>query len=88
MSFWPYPQREISVLTELNLGHLRCSFEGVPPQPNFLSSPIPQGGKHNSKQGSGFSRSIALPPRLHPRRNYTRLDQSEALQGLLSPLDS
>lgn len=41
MSFWPYPQREISVLTELNLGHLRCSFEGVPPQPNFLSSPIP-----------------------------------------------
>ena len=41
MSFWPYPQREISVLTELNLGHLRCAFEGVPPQPNFLSSPIP-----------------------------------------------
>ena len=41
MSFWPYPQREISVLTELTLGHLRCSFEGVPPQPNFLSSPIP-----------------------------------------------
>ena len=40
MSFWPYPQREISVLTELNLGHLRCSFEGVPPQPNFLSNPI------------------------------------------------
>jgi len=55
MSFWPYPQREISVLTELTLGHLRCSFEGVPPQPNFLSSPIPHGGKHNSKQGSGFS---------------------------------
>jgi len=55
LSFWPYPQREISVLTELNLGHLRCIFEGVPPQPNFLSSPIPQGGKHNSKQGSGFS---------------------------------
>ena len=41
MSFWPYPQREISVLTELNLGHLRCAFEGVPPQPNFLSNPIP-----------------------------------------------
>ena len=63
MSFWPYPQREISVLTELNLGHLRCSFEGVPPQPNFLSSPIPwvEKGKYNSKQGSGFSWSICSP---------------------------
>ena len=34
MSFYPFALREISVLTELILGHLRCPVEDVPPQPN------------------------------------------------------
>ena len=33
-SFYPFTLREISVLTELIFGHLRCLVEDVPPQPN------------------------------------------------------
>jgi hypothetical protein len=33
-SFSPFGLREISVLTELALGHLRCYLTDVPPQPN------------------------------------------------------
>jgi hypothetical protein len=34
MSFCPFTLREISVLTELILGHLRYFLADVPPQPN------------------------------------------------------
>jgi hypothetical protein len=34
MSFYPFVLREISVLTELILGHLRYFLTDVPPQPN------------------------------------------------------
>jgi hypothetical protein len=34
MSFCPFTLREISVLTELILGHLRYLLADVPPQPN------------------------------------------------------
>ena len=33
-SIWPYPLREVSVLSELALGHLRYSLTDVPPQSN------------------------------------------------------
>ena len=33
-SFYPFVPREISVLTELALGHLRYHLTDVPPQPN------------------------------------------------------
>ena len=33
-SFYPFVPREISVLTELALGHLRYRLTDVPPQPN------------------------------------------------------
>ena len=33
-SFCPFTLREVSVLTELTLGHLRYHFTDVPPQPN------------------------------------------------------
>ena len=36
-SFYPYALREISVLTELTLGHLRYLLTDVPPQPNSPS---------------------------------------------------
>ena len=34
MSFYPFVLREISVLIELILGHLRYRLADVPPQPN------------------------------------------------------
>ncbi|EDV19269.1 senescence-associated protein [Trichoplax adhaerens] len=34
VSFYPFVLREISVLTELTLGHLRYHLTDVPPQPN------------------------------------------------------
>ena len=33
-SFYPFVPSQISVLTELSLGHLRCFLTDVPPQPN------------------------------------------------------
>ena len=35
--FSPFSLQEISVLSELTLGHLRCSLAYVPPQPNSPS---------------------------------------------------
>jgi hypothetical protein len=35
--FSPFSLREISVLSESTLGHLRCSLADVPPQPNSPS---------------------------------------------------
>ncbi|KAL0238660.1 hypothetical protein GEMRC1_012136 [Eukaryota sp. GEM-RC1] len=40
VSFCPYTLREISVLTELTLGHLRYYFGDVPPQPNSPSDNV------------------------------------------------
>ena len=34
MSFYPFALREVAVLTELTLGHLRYFLADVPPQPN------------------------------------------------------
>ena len=34
VSFCPFAPREVSVLAELTLGHLRYSLTDVPPQPN------------------------------------------------------
>ena len=34
VSFSPFGLREISVLSELTVGHLRCILTDVPPQPN------------------------------------------------------
>lgn len=97
MSFCPYAPREFSVLTELTLGHLRCLFEGVPPQPNFLSGLVSSYFLFNKERikisvvprrvGVFHSRPKSLLPSLHPRWNYAAPDQSEALQGLLAPLD-
>ena len=43
-SFYPFALREISVLTELIFGHLRCFVEDVPPQPNSPPKCVPDGG--------------------------------------------
>ena len=39
-SFYPFVPREISVLTELALGHLRYCLTDVPPQPNSPSDRV------------------------------------------------
>ena len=39
-SFSPYSLREISVLAELTLGHLRYGLTDVPPQPNSPSNSV------------------------------------------------
>ena len=53
-SFYPFALREISVLTELIFGHLRCLVEDVPPQPNsppkYVRRAAPRG--HYSMEGA------------------------------------
>ena len=49
-SFCPCALREVSVLTELALGHLRCCLADMPPQPNSPSQ-------------SGFQTEAGAPPR-------------------------
>ena len=41
-SFCPFTQREVSVLAELALGHLRYCLTDVPPQPNSQSDTVPE----------------------------------------------
>ena len=44
-SFYPFALREISGLTELIFGHLRCLVEDVPPQPNSPPKYVPGSGR-------------------------------------------
>jgi hypothetical protein len=75
-SICPFARQEISVLSELALGHLRYGLTNVPPQPNsppgcFWSGPscMTVGLRHRNRidcAGSGISRPPELPPMLHP----------------------
>ena len=67
-SFYPFVPREISVLTELALGHLRYPLTDVPPQPNsppdtvFDSDRPPgRGGTFNARR---WARGPAPPHRI------------------------
>ena len=42
VSIWPFPLREVSVLSELTLGHLRYLLTDVPPQSNTPPGPVRQ----------------------------------------------
>src|SRR4029434_2062622 len=44
-SFCPSAPREVSVLPELALGHLRYSLTGVPPQSNSTPATVPREGR-------------------------------------------
>ncbi len=44
-SFCPYALREVSVLTELALGHLRYHLTDVPPQSNFPPGTVFRAGR-------------------------------------------
>ncbi|CAK1585009.1 unnamed protein product [Parnassius mnemosyne] len=61
-SFCPFAPREVSVLAELALGHLRYSLTDVPPQSN--SPP----GSVLEPDHAGVVRRRALPPRRHSAR--------------------
>jgi len=60
-SFCPSAPREVSVLPELALGHLRYSLTGVPPQSNSPPATVPGTGRRGGEpSGEG-------PPRLDTR---------------------
>jgi hypothetical protein len=46
--FSPFGPREISVLSESTLGHLRCNLADVPPQPNSPSECVLQKDQQNA----------------------------------------
>ena len=45
MSFCPFTLREVAVLTELTLGHLRYFLADVPPQPNSPPGTVLRAGR-------------------------------------------
>ena len=51
-SFCPFALREVSVLAELALGHLRYSLADVPPQSNSPSGTVP-GSDRASRREAG-----------------------------------
>ena len=59
-SFYPFVLREISVLSELALGHLRYYFTDVPPQPN--SPPDSVYNPDHAPKGTLKARRWALLP--------------------------
>ena len=65
MSFYPFALREISVLTELILGHLRCPVEDVPPQPN--SPPIAVSGCDPPPKRRCNQKKMAIRPSISHR---------------------
>ncbi|CAH0715179.1 unnamed protein product, partial [Brenthis ino] len=72
-SFCPFAPREVSVLAELALGHLRYSLTDVPPQSN--SPP----GSVLEPDHAGVVWRRALPPRRHSarlERNTNRADRA------------
>lgn len=65
MDFCPYALREVSVLTESTFGHLRYSFEGVPPQSNSPSSHVLERAVKTGNIKS--KKKESSPPLLLPR---------------------
>ncbi len=49
-SFYPFVLREISVLAELPLGHLRYCLEDIPPQSNSPPEAVSRAGRGTSER--------------------------------------
>ena len=58
MSFYPFVLREISVLTELTLGHLRYDLTDVPPQPNSPPDYVFDSDQHRVTEATGFALTL------------------------------
>ena len=68
-SFYPFALREISVLTELIFGHLRCLVEDVPPQPNSPPKYVRRAAPQSRRVGAPREERppTTLKPRLTPK---------------------
>ncbi|KAG8171459.1 hypothetical protein JTE90_021685 [Oedothorax gibbosus] len=77
-SFCPFALREVSVLAELALGHLRYHLTDVPPQPN--NPPESVLGADRALQGGSAlgARSVILTGRFPLNRNRTAFDSSQS----------
>ena len=69
-SFYPFVPREISVLTELALGHLRYRLTDVPPQPNSPPDTVfdSDGPSERTLKRPEVGREPASPHRLSKER--------------------
>jgi len=68
MSFYPCVQREISVLTELILGHRRWNIVDVPPQPNSPPDSVGDLGQQDQSQKLISPPIISPPPKKGERQ--------------------
>lgn len=82
-SISPYFPREVSVLTELHLGHLRYVLTDVPPQPNSPSALVlDKPSKCQQQRPQNNRRHASLPVAPDPRR---RRGSSGSLSTAFSP---
>ena len=70
ISFYPFALREISVLTELILGHLRCPVEDVPPQPNSPPIAVSGCGLPSSEKDAIASKKTKCSPKNYIIRGH------------------
>ena len=63
VSFCPFALREVSVLTELTLGHLRYHLTDVPPQSNSPPDTVLRADRARGELGRFKTRSEGLAPR-------------------------
>ena len=61
VGFYPFVLREISVLTEPALGHLRYHLTDVPPQPNSPPDTVFRVGQWHSRKGKPSSNQETRP---------------------------
>ena len=66
MSFCPFTLREVAVLTELTLGHLRYFLADVPPQPNSPPGTVLRAGRSSdtitlTQKKKEKNRNVTIP---------------------------
>ena len=57
-SIWPYPLREVSVLSELALGHLRYSLTDVPPQSNSPPDAVDEADRPDERAPGRYAPAV------------------------------
>ena len=68
VSFCPFTLREVSVLSELALGHLRYDLTDVPPQSNSPPDTVVGAGRTTSKR-------LSLTPKSRTLKSNSRLTE-------------
>ncbi|CAK9856431.1 unnamed protein product, partial [Sphagnum jensenii] len=71
VSFCPFTLRQVSVLTELTLGHLRYLLTDVPPQsnspPDIVFSESHARSKPRHDEAFGYLKRVIVTPAVYPR---------------------